>query len=271
MQEISLQANTIFEIGEIAISTSMLGSAITTLIIILIGLLTVRKARIIPTKAQIIFEGIINAFMDLLVSAYGSKKIARKWAPFYITIFVFLLIANQFAIIPIINSIVTEDGLVFTTPTANFSQPIALTIMVLGIAHFLALAKSPLKHIDNFIKISPFFKIKKPSDFGKAIGTFLMGISDLIAEVAKLVSLSARLFGNVFAGEVMVIVIAGITAYTQYIIPLPFIVLSIFSGLVQAYVFAILSIQFMAGTIKSVEDEPTKDIETAPKLQTENL
>ncbi|MDQ5919617.1 MAG: F-type H+-transporting ATPase subunit a [Patescibacteria group bacterium] len=80
-----------------------------------------------------------------------------------------------------------------------------------------------------------------------------MGLLDIIGELAKILSLSARLFGNIFAGDVMILVIVSLSTYTQFFVPLPFLALSIFSGFVQAFVFSLLSIQFLSGTITSVK------------------
>ena len=81
---------------------------------------------------------------------------------------------------------------------------------------------------------------------------------------AKVVSLSARLFGNIFAGNVMVAVVIGLSAFTQFIVPLPFIVLSVFSGLIQAFVFMLLSIQFIALSIDGATPEKDEAAELAP-------
>ena len=83
----------------------------------------------------------------------------------------------------------------------------------------------------------------------------MLGLLDIIGELAKVISLSARLFGNILAGELIILIIAGLAAFTPFFIPIPFFVLSIFSGVVQTFVFVLLSIGFMSTTINSVKDE----------------
>jgi F-type H+-transporting ATPase subunit a len=91
-------------------------------------------------------------------------------------------------------------------------------------------------------------KIRSPKQaFDAVLGLFL-GALDIIGEFAKVLSLSGRLFGNLFAGDVMVAVIISLASFTQFIVPIPFMFLSIFSGIVQAAVFTMLSILFIAGT-----------------------
>jgi F-type H+-transporting ATPase subunit a len=125
------------------------------------------------------------------------------------------------------------------------------------LAHVLALMKSPLRHIGNFIKIDAFFKIRKLKDIPQAFLDFFLGLLDIIGEVAKLVSISTRLFGNMFAGEVVVGIIAGLMFATQFVIPIPFIALGILAGFVQAFVFALLGTIYLASALQGVE-RPTE-------------
>ena len=95
--------------------------------------------------------------------------------------------------------------------------------------------------------------MKSFADLPNVLLQLFLGVLNIIGELAKVISLSARLFGNIFAGEVMVGVIAGLSFYTMFFVPIPFIFLSIFSGIVQAFVFSYLSLSFMSDIIKSVE------------------
>lgn len=255
MADISLQSANIIEFGNFHLTNAVLAGILETVILLILFVWVAKNAKLIPGKMQQVFEMIVGVFMDFLVNAYGSRKRAMKYLPFYITLFVFLILANQFSIIPLVNNIVTGDGtLLFRTSTADFSQPIALAILAVIGAHIIALTIAPIKHIGNFIKIKPFLAVRSIGDFANACLEFFLGILDIIGEIAKFISISARLFGNIFAGEVMIVVIASIASWSSYILPIPFMVLSIFSGFVQAYVFSVLALQFTAGTVTSVEE-----------------
>ncbi|HMR01506.1 MAG TPA: F0F1 ATP synthase subunit A, partial [Candidatus Gracilibacteria bacterium] len=106
----------------------------------------------------------------------------------------------------------------------------------------------------NFIKIGSILKIRKPADVGQALLDIFLGLLDIVGELAKVISLSARLFGNIFAGEVMVVVIASLSVFTRYIVPVPFYLLGLLSGLIQALVFAVLSLSFIAGMHNTIEE-----------------
>jgi len=262
MLKISLRSPAIFEFGSFHLTNAALSNILITIFLIFFFIYFLKKAKLIPGRIQATVEIVVEMFLDLLISAHGSKEKAIKHLPYYVTLFIFLLIANQFSLLPFINQIISgeEKSLFFRTSTADYGQPIALALITLVAANVMALRISPLRHIGNFIKIAPFFKVRSVGEFANACLEFFLGMLDIIGEVGKLISLSSRLFGNVFAGEVMIAVVVGIAGY---ILPIPFIMLSIFSGLVQAYVFAVLSLQYVAGSINSVKDESTEEQETA--------
>jgi F-type H+-transporting ATPase subunit a len=143
------------------------------------------------------------------------------------------------------------------TPTSHLSMTLALTFIVLGVTHLTALYLRPIKYIGNFIKIGPIVKARSLSQLGQAIFDFVLGLLDIIGEIAKVISLSCRLFGNMLAGELMVVVIAGLSMYTQFFAPIPFLILGLLSAVVQALVFALLSLNYISMAISSVEDEKT--------------
>lgn len=252
--EISVAPNTLFEVGGFGISNAMLSSYVVLLIMVVFLVVLKSRMRMVPGRLQVAMEAMVVFFHDGLVDAYGTEKRARKHLPLIVGLFIFILICNQFTIIPFVQSMVTEQGTgLFRNPTSHFALPIMMALVVFVVSHIIALTTAPMKHISNFIKVGLFLKVKSFKDFGNALFENFLSILDIIGEFAKVISLSARLFGNVFAGEVMVAVITGLSVYTQFVVPMPFYVLSIFSGLIQALVFAILAMAFISGMAKSVE------------------
>lgn len=250
--EFTLSSNNIIEYGSFHVTNSVMSSYAVSLTVVLIAVLATRKAGVVPTRLQLALEMIVEFFQNMLVAAYGTQKRARKYLSYILALFLFLLVANQFSSLPLIASIKAGDTNLFRTATSDWSQTISLAIISLGAAHLIALSVSPLRHIGNYIKLGPFLKIRKPSDIGNAFLELFLGILDIVGEFAKLMSMSARLFGNLFSGEVLIAVISGITVYTSFIVPVPFMGLSMFSGIVQAFVFTLLAMQFMAATVTSV-------------------
>lgn len=259
LPEVILSSQEILNIGGVSITNSILATLMVSVIIILFGMIVLRKPQILPSRIQVAMEGLISFFLDSLEQGWEDNKRARLMLPVIIALFIFLLIANQFGVIPLVTSMVLEgDVSLFRTPTSDFSLPLAMALVMVGSAHLIALSMHPIRHIGNFIKIGEIFKIRKFSDIGNAFLEIFLGLLDIIGEFAKIVSLTCRLFGNVFAGEVMVMIVTALGAYFisfPYFFPMPFIVLSMFSGLVQAFVFVLLSMNFMIMTVKGAEPE----------------
>jgi len=250
---ISVAPETVTKIGDFALSNAMISSFVVLGILAVFMTLLKSRLKLIPSRTQVAMEGLLTFFYSGLVDAYGSEKRAQKHLPLILGLFLFIVIANQFTIIPFVQSMITDDGtFLFRNPTSHFSLPIALAIIVFLVSHIIAFTTAPIKHIGNFIKIGMFFKVRSFKDLANALLENFLAILDIVGEFAKVVSLSARLFGNVFAGSVMIAVITGLSTYTQFIVPLPFWILSIFSGFIQALVFAILAMSFISGMAKSV-------------------
>lgn len=260
MTEISLVSPTIIELGPVHITNTVLGGFLTTFIAIVLIFAFGNKPKLIPGRMQVLFEMMITSFLGFLRGSFKEEKRVRRYLSFYITLFFFLLIANQFSILPILSNITAgEEGkYLLRMSTADFSQTIALALIAILGGHFIALSINPIKHINNFLKFDKLIAIRKFSDIPNYFLELFLGTLDIIGEISKVISLSARLFGNIFAGDVMVVVISSIAVFTTYIVPIPFLFLGMFSSLVQAFVFAILCLQFMAGTITAV-DPQTKD------------
>lgn len=253
MAKISLPPETVFEIGNFSISNAMFSTFLTSVILIIFAIFVRKNAGIVPSRMQVMFEMIMEFIWDKMVIAFGDESRARKFFPLLFTIFLFLLIANQFTLIPFVESIFVGDVNLFRTPTSHYSLPIVFTVFVLILAHILAFAMHPIKHIGNYIKIGQFFKLKSIKELPMAILDFLLGLLDIVGEFAKLASLSTRLFGNMFAGSIIVAIISGLTFLTQFFVPIPFLLLGILSGLVQAFVFTMLSAVFISSSLNGVK------------------
>lgn len=250
--DIKVVPDTLFTIGPFNISNAILTTWVVSLVLIFFAYMVRRKSGIRPSKAQVLFETVFLYMLDKATQAFGSEEKARKYFPLLFTIFFFLLIANQLSLIPFVDSLLINDVNLFRLPASHYSLTITFALICLVLGHLIAIFTSPLRYIGNFIKIRAFFKIRSFGDLGMACIDFFLGLMDIIGEMAKLISTATRLFGNLFAGGIVTAMIAGITIYSSFIVPMPFVVLGILSGIVQAFVFSTLLTIFMAGTINSV-------------------
>ncbi len=266
MPDISLPSHILFFVGPIGITNSLLSAFVVTIVITIGSFLASRCMGIIPTRFQAAMEPLFEYVFSQVETAFGSKERAKKFFPLFMSLMLFIAIANQFSLVPLIASVLYEGKPLLRTATSDLSLTIALALFVVVFAHVIAFSISPIRHIGNFIKIGAFFKVRTLGGFANALLEFALGLLDIVSEIAKVVSLSCRLFGNIFAGEVMVAVIASLTIWTTFIVPIPFIFLSLFSGFVQAFVFTLLSIQFIAGTIRGHLDTADERASRRQKL-----
>lgn len=249
---IQLAAEPAFEIGEFTVTNTMTATVVTTLLIIIFAIAVRWKAGVIPSRMQVLFEDLFLNFYTQLEDSVGEKK-ARMIAPLIVTLFLFVLTANMFILIPVVGSFVTEHGHFFRTPTTDYSMTIALAIITMFTAHVLAFFASPLGHIGNYIRVKPLWQIitgKRPvGELLNAGIEIFLGVLEILGDFIKVISLGTRLFGNLLAGEVVIIVISGLMFATQFLVPIPFIVLASFAGLIQAFVFTLLSTLFISNNL----------------------
>lgn len=261
---ITIAPEVLGNIAGIPITSSFLSAIFVTIILLTFVFYVRAKLAIIPGNAQIVAEGVVGFFYDQLVEAYGSKERAKRYLPLIVGLFLFIFLSNQFTIIPLVQSVVIDGVNVFRAPTSHFSLTVALALITFLVSNVIAIGMSPVKWITNFVKIGELFKVRSFGDLAQALLDIFLGVLDIVGELAKVISLSARLFGNIFAGEVMVVVIASLSVYTQYLVPAPFYALGLLSGLIQALVFSVLSLSFISGmhtTIEAAKEESEKEKE----------
>ncbi len=246
MSDISLKAEALFHIGSFTVTNSLIVSLFVFCIAIIAGLAVKRKMALVPGGFQNFVEIAIEGLMGLMDSVLGERKKTEQYLPLIATIFLVVVLSNWLGLMPGVGSIgiwEMHNGHnmfvpLFRAPSADLNFTIAIAIIaVIGVNLFGILAA-------GFIRYSRrFFTLKNP------IYTFV-GLLEFISEFAKIISFSFRLFGNIFAGEVLLIII-GVLA--PYFIPLPFLFMEIFVGFIQAFVFATLTLVFIS--ISTAETE----------------
>jgi F-type H+-transporting ATPase subunit a len=240
--EISLAAETLFHIGSFPVTNTLIVTLCVSCLLITVSIIVKNKLKLIPKGLQNLLEFVIEAVLDLVDSVTQDREQSQKFFPIIATIFLFVIMSNWVELVPGLGTIGLNEaanGHVTFIPfirsaSADLNVTLALAIIsvisvqVMGIA-----ALGFFKYAGKFF-INPFHK-------PYFIGTFV-GILELIGEIAKLISFSFRLFGNIFAGEVL---LAVMLMLVPYLVPLPFLALEIFVGLIQALVFSMLTLVFL--------------------------
>ncbi|HEY4518121.1 MAG TPA: F0F1 ATP synthase subunit A [Candidatus Paceibacterota bacterium] len=236
MPEISIKAETIFNIGSLAVTNSMFMGFIAAVLIVVVALIIHNGMKPVPGKLQSIFELFIEQALTLMDSILGSRVASLRYLPIVGSIFLFILASNWLGLLPLSHILVGHAPL-FRAATADLNFTIALAIISVLAVNILGAAAIGLgKHAGKFFH-NPF---KDP------IMAFV-GILELISEFVKIISFSFRLFGNVFAGEVLLTIVAFLVPYA---VPLPFLFLEVFVGLIQALIFSMLTLVFLGMSTK---------------------
>lgn len=252
--DLAIVPRVLTSIGPFVITSAHLSSFLVTLVVILIAFLCTRKLSLVPSRGQVVFEFITVWFWDQ-VTMVCAPKYRNYVLSVVVTLFLFILVANYFSFYPLLSSVLYNDGPVFTTPTAHLSLTLALGLFVVLSGHIIAFAQRPFGHLGNYIRIAPLLKVRSFSDFTNALISLFLGFMDIIGELAKIISISCRLFGNLLSGDLMATVIIHLAFFTQFLVPVPFYVLGLFSALVQAVVFALLSVQFLSSVLSSIPEK----------------
>ena len=237
LPHIEIAAEKVFELGNMPIPNTLLSSVTAAGLLMGAGFLLF-QSRMIPSAFQSLFEVIVEKFLRIMEPMFGSRARAERYIPIILTIFFFVLTSNWLGIVPGVGSVglfkKTDAGEtlvpLFRSAASDPNTTLALGIVAIVWVHILGVAAIGFrKHAGKF------FSLKGPIDF-------FTGVLEFISEIAKILSFSFRLFGNIFAGEVLLIIIAFLA---PYIIPVPFLALELFVGFIQALVFAMLTMVFI--------------------------
>jgi len=275
IHETTIFAEPVFHIGTFQITNSLLNSWLAVLVILFLLVILRLKLKQIPGKVQHIFEILLEGALSLCDQVTNDRKLTLKIFPLVTSLFIFILINNWLGLLPIVGSvgfIAQEAGQSFFIPvfragTADINTTLALSIaIVIGSNIFGIMTIGAWKIFNKYVNIKAFGGMvtkfrKDKSVILVAPITFFVGILELIGEMAKVASLSFRLFGNVFAGEVL---LASMGAIFLYILPTPFLFLEVFIGLIQALIFSLLATVYF--TIASQDHEEHEEESHEKKL-----
>lgn len=245
---ISIAPETLFHIGPLPVTNSqvlgLIGSAL-----LFWMLWKVAKAVRQPGRRHGRFVHAImwlfESLYDTAVEVIGDKKVAVKVLPLAVTLMLFFMINNWLGLLPIVGPITYEGAPVFRGVAADLNTTFALAIISVVTAQIWAIRKRGFFGNAKRYLHNPF---KDPLHF-------FIGFLEIIAEFSRTAALSLRMFGNVFGGEVLLVVIAFLTS-SAAVVALPvFYMLELFVGAVQAYVFFMLTVVFISLGIPSKDEE----------------
>jgi len=239
--EISLAPETVFHLGSFPVTNSFLLMIIVTVFLIVFAIVITRSLKPVPKGWQNIVELLIEGGRDFIRETIGDEKKTMKVFPLVFTLFIFILTANLINFIPVQQSLFINNGEkmvpLFRGVMADYGMVFVLTIITVLTVQ-----------ISGIIMCGPFGYLKKFFNFKNPL-TFFVGLLEFVGELSKILSLSFRLFGNIFAGEVLMSVMLFLL---PFLVPLPFMALELITAIIQAFVFSMLTLVFikMAGEME---------------------
>lgn len=253
----TIYAEPIFHIGNFTITNSLLNSWLAVILIVVFAFIVKKKTKKIPGKLQVFVEIVVEGFLDFFDSITASRKKSEKFFPFIFTFFIYILLSNWIGILPGIGSIgkmVTENGHEVFIPyfrggTADLNTTLALATIGVVASHIVGVIfVGWWHHLNKFVNFKAFAEIPSKIKNDKMVLLVnpiqaLASLLEIITEFAKVASLSFRLFGNIFAGEVL---LASMSAMLAFGLPIPFMFLEVLVGFVQALVFSLLVLSYLS-------------------------
>ncbi len=239
---IVLSSERLWEVFGIPITNSVVTMWVVMGILVLLGFLIKRRASMIPGKLQNAAEMFFEYLLGMMEKTLGSRQLALRYFPLIATIFLFILAANWFDFVPVFETVLVGHGdehqALFHPVNADLNTTLALAIIVFFVIELSGiLTLGVLKYGSKFV------------NFKGGVMGFIVGLLELIGNLARLISFSFRLFGAIFAGHVLLMVIGS---FVPLFLPVPLMAFEAFIGLLQAAIFAILTLAF----IKIAIDEP---------------
>lgn len=246
-------AEPIFHIGSFPITNAMVNGWIAVAFFVLVAFVVSRRKALVPKGIQNVAEAVVEFMLAEIQKVTGDARRARLFFPIVATIFLFILFSNWLGLLPGTGSIGVwglHHGEVELIPllrpaASDLNLTLAIALFAVLASHVFGVrALGLMNHASKFVNVRGIFRSfkKGPMAVVVALIEFGVGLLEIVSEVAKVLSLSLRLFGNIFAGEVLLTVILGIFAY---FLPLPFMFLELLVGVIQATVFSMLTLAYL--------------------------
>ncbi|MBI4558856.1 MAG: F0F1 ATP synthase subunit A [Candidatus Hydrogenedentes bacterium] len=269
---VSLAAEPLGHVGTFPVTNTLIVGWLIVLALAGFALLVYRRMHSVPGRVQSAVELVIETFLYVAENVTGNTAQARRFFPIAATIFLFVLFSNWVEMVPGLGTIgFWHEPHAQTAPPAVAEQEPAVEAaehetgaekrvlvpfirstsadlnftLALAIISVLSVQIFGVASLGFFQYSGKFINLRNPIHF-------FVGLLELLSEFAKVVSFSFRLFGNIFAGEVLLMVTLFLA---PYLVPLPFLGLELFVGFIQAMIFAMLTLVFTKMAVTAHEHE----------------
>ena len=238
------------------LTNTILSSSIATLLIIGLFLFATRGMKLAPRGLQNVMDGIVETMYNFVEGVAGNKN-ARKFFPMFATMFLFVVVNAWIGLVPIYQSLGFLEGSemerhLLRPAGTDLNMPLALAIISFVFVEYWAIRTLGFRYLGKFFRFGSLVRVRSfPSLFQAMIDIFV-GILELLSELVRMVSFTFRLFGNMTAGEILLLITAFLV---PFVFVLPFYGLELLVGFIQALIFAGLTLVFVTIAIVPHEGE----------------
>jgi F-type H+-transporting ATPase subunit a len=257
--EVHLPAPVLFHVFNFPVTNTMIAGWITIIFLVVVSWLITRRLKLIPGRVQAVFEFALGWIYDFCTSVAGEKN-GRRFFPVVCTIFLFILFNSWLSLIPGFGSITLNGHELLRGSNTDVNTPLAVALISFIYVIYCGLRTIRMGFVRQYIKFGPFFhsigqifkgKFNIMNIFSSAIEIFV-GLLELLSMFIRIISLTFRLFGNMTAGEILILIIA-------FLVPMAanWLVygLEAFFGFIQALVFSALTLAFAHMAVTPLEAE----------------
>ncbi len=248
----------VFQIGSFSITNSILYGWITGLVLIVLLIVVARKVTVRPKAGVMqLVEAGADFISNLVECGFDNPKIGRKYVPFFVTLFFFILLNNWFGLIPGVGEAIHRGENPFLRPfTADLNGTLAIGIVTMAVVYTASIRES-----GGFGKYFRHFFIGSPLNPLYLI----IGILEIFTDLTRVLSLSLRLFLNVTIGEIVIAVFSYLGHVAAPLTALPFTLVELFIGALQAYIFTVLSLMYLAIAVNHAGEHHDDVVHTDPE------
>jgi F-type H+-transporting ATPase subunit a len=260
--EIELPAPVLFHIFGLPVTNGVLAGWLTVVVLVVLSWAITRRIKLVPGRLQTMFEFLLGWIYDLCKGIAGDEN-GRKFFPVVCTIFLFVLFNAWLSLIPGFGQAFTKNGHVFELlrgANADVNTPLAIAVISFVFVAYYGFASLGVGWLKQYFNFGPFFrsigrlfkgKFSLIDIFSGAVGVFVGGL-ELLSRFITIVSFTFRLFGNMTAGEILLLIAAYLV---PLVLALPFYGLELLIGVVQALIFAGLTLVFVTMAVAPHEHE----------------
>jgi F-type H+-transporting ATPase subunit a len=244
----------VFQIGGLTVTNSMLYGWVCAIFICVLMIWVARKMTIRPKRGVVqLFDYGAEFVTNLVESAFDDKRTARKYVPFFMTLFFFILLNNWLGLLPIVGEgFKVGEHPLLRPMTGDLNATLAMGLITMIVVYVASIREAGGfgRYIGHFFMGSPYNPLY-----------FVIGLIEMLTDLTRVLSLSLRLFLNIAIGEIVIAVFAYLGHAVAPISALPFTLLELGVGALQAYIFVILGVNYLAISVNvaSAHDDLTKE------------